>query len=140
MLRDKPSGSSEEGEDIGNGSKAQAMDAIEYTSKTKVEDIEDLNPVQDFEVMMSRRDDPEWVSKAIQFMKSKVFVLVENFSERDNSQKALECLSALRKGCILEQVFSLSPPSTFFVCTLYKSKVFRWYNSKQILSLFPTII
>lgn len=102
LLRDKPSRSCE-AEDIGNGSNAQAMDAIEYTSKINVEDIGDLNPVQDFEVMMSRRDDPEWVSKAIQLMKNKVLALVENFGEKDNSQKALECLSALRKGCILEQ-------------------------------------
>lgn len=111
-LRDKPSGSREEGEDIGNGSDAQPMDAIEYTSKIKVDDIGDLNPVQDFEAMMSRRDGPEWVSKGIQFMKNKVFDIVEKLGEGDTSQKALECVVALRKGCILEQVsLSLSPVS-----------------------------
>ncbi|KAI3444684.1 hypothetical protein Pfo_001349 [Paulownia fortunei] len=101
VLREKPSGSSEEGEGI--GAVGQAMDAIEYTFKVKVETIGDSNPVQDFEAMISRRDSPQWVSKAIQSMKDKIFDLVENSFEGDTYQKALECLVALRKGCILEQ-------------------------------------
>ncbi|KAK6162483.1 hypothetical protein DH2020_002324 [Rehmannia glutinosa] len=101
VLREKPSGSNEEREDI--GTVGQAMDAIEYASKVKVEKIGDSNPVQDFEAMISRRDGPQWVSKAIQNMKDKIFDLVENSFEGDTYQKALECLVALRKGCILEQ-------------------------------------
>ncbi|KAG8391672.1 hypothetical protein BUALT_Bualt01G0211700 [Buddleja alternifolia] len=101
VLREKPSGSSEEREGIGGD--GQAMDAIEYTSEVKAEKIGDSNPIQDFEAMISRRDSPQWVSKAIQSMKRKIFDLVENSFEGDTYQKALECLVALRKGCILEQ-------------------------------------
>ncbi|XP_027107832.1 ATP-dependent DNA helicase 2 subunit KU80 isoform X2 [Coffea arabica] len=117
LLKEKPSGSDDEREALGNGSDAQPMDAIEYPSKIKTEKIGDANPVQDFEAMMSRRDSPEWVSKAIQYMKDKVFELVENSCEGDSYQKALECLTALRKGCILEQ-----EPKQFndFILHLYK--------------------
>lgn len=81
------------------------MDAIEYSSTVKVEKVGDSNPVEDFEAMISRRDSPEWVSKGIQSMKDKIFNLVEQSFEGDNYQRALECLVALRKGCILEQVY-----------------------------------
>ncbi|KAL0429012.1 UNVERIFIED_CONTAM: ATP-dependent DNA helicase 2 subunit KU80 [Sesamum radiatum] len=101
VLREKPSGSSEEGEGI--SAVGQAMDAVEYTSNVKVEKIGDSNPVQDFEAMISRRDSPRWITKAIQSMKDKIFDLVENSFEGDTYEKALECLGALRKGCILEQ-------------------------------------
>ncbi|GFP82266.1 ATP-dependent DNA helicase 2 subunit ku80 [Phtheirospermum japonicum] len=56
VFREKPSGSNEEGEGI--GASGQAMDAVEYTSKVKVEKIGDSNPVRDFEAMISRRDSP----------------------------------------------------------------------------------
>ncbi|EYU31996.1 hypothetical protein MIMGU_mgv1a022226mg [Erythranthe guttata] len=99
--REKPSGSNEEREGI--GAVGEAMDAIEYTSKIKVEEIGASNPVHDFEAMISRRDGPQWVSKAIQSMKDKISNLVENSSQGDTYQKALDCLVALRKACILEQ-------------------------------------
>ena len=66
--------------------------------------IGDLTPVQYFEALISRRDSPDWVVKAINEMKNKIFDLVEDSHEGDNYPKALECLVALRKGCILEQV------------------------------------
>ncbi|XP_051145063.1 ATP-dependent DNA helicase 2 subunit KU80 isoform X2 [Andrographis paniculata] len=72
-------------------------------SKFKVEKIGDDNPVQDFEAMLSRRDNPEWVEKAINNMKQKIISLVENSFQGDNYLKAWECLVALRKGCIMEQ-------------------------------------
>eukprot|EP00256_Glycine_max_P061828 XP_014631118.1 ATP-dependent DNA helicase 2 subunit KU80 isoform X3 [Glycine max] len=65
--------------------------------------IGDLTPVQYFEALISRRDSPDWVVKAINEMKNKIFDLVEDSHEGDNYPKALECLVALRKGCILEQ-------------------------------------
>lgn len=68
--------------------------------------IGDLNPVKDFEAMMARRDSPKWVHVAIKQMTSYINDLLENSVERDGSyDKAIECLKALRKGCIIEQVF-----------------------------------
>ncbi|KAL3814909.1 hypothetical protein ACJIZ3_016177 [Penstemon smallii] len=115
FLREKPSGSDEEGEGI--GIVGQPMDAIEYTSEVKLEKIGDSNPVQDFEALISRRDGSQWVIKAIQNMKNKIFDLVENSFEGDAYQKAMECLVALRKSCILEQ-----EPREFndFLCHLNK--------------------
>lgn len=82
----------------------QSTDLIASTSEVKVETLGDLTSVSDFEAILSRRDSPEWVSKAIFAMKNKILDLVENSLEGDNYPKALECLIALRKGCVIEQV------------------------------------
>lgn len=73
-----------------------------------MEKIGDSDPVQDFETMISHRDSPQWVSKAIQSMKDKILNIVENSFDGDMHHKALKCIGALRKGCIMEQVLSLS--------------------------------
>lgn len=104
LIREKPTGSDEEGEDFGKTTEAKPSGFIEQASNVKSEKIGNINPVQDFEDMMSRRDSPEWVNKAIQEMKNKIFYLVENSHEGDTYQKTLECLVALRNGCIVEQV------------------------------------
>ncbi|XP_065859428.1 ATP-dependent DNA helicase 2 subunit KU80 [Euphorbia lathyris] len=83
FLPEKPSGSDDE-KDYGPG-------------------IGDSTPVQDFEAMMSRRDDPDWIGKAIEGMKNKIYNMVENSYQGDTYPKALECLVALRKGCVCEQ-------------------------------------
>lgn len=108
LLRDKPSGSNEEREDPGKIDDAEAINSTEHGSAFKVEKIGDSNPVQDFESMMLRRDGAEWVNKAITDMKSIIFRLIEDSFEGDTFQKVLECLIALRKGCILEQVSLLN--------------------------------
>ncbi|CAJ1949838.1 unnamed protein product [Sphenostylis stenocarpa] len=81
---------------------AEPANLIEYAS-VKVEKIGNLTPTQDFEALISRRDSPDWVVKAINEMKNKIFDLVEDSHEGDNYPKAFECLVVLRKGCILEQ-------------------------------------
>jgi hypothetical protein len=90
---------------------APPANLIEYNS-IKIEKIGDLTPVQDFEAMISRRDSPDWVLKAIKDMENKIFGMVEDSHEGDNYPKALECLVALRKGCILEQVIHLPSSCT----------------------------
>ncbi|KAL5182320.1 ATP-dependent DNA helicase 2 subunit KU80 [Glycine soja] len=57
-----------------------------------IEKIGDLTPVQDFEALFSRRDSPDWVEKAINETKKKIFDLVGYSHEGDNYPKALECL------------------------------------------------
>ncbi|RDX72569.1 ATP-dependent DNA helicase 2 subunit KU80, partial [Mucuna pruriens] len=89
-------------EEVKGNITAQPANLIENTS-IKVEKIGDLTPVQDFEALISRRDSPLWVVKAITDMKNKIFDLVEDSHEGDNYPKALECLVVLRKGCVLEQ-------------------------------------
>lgn len=103
-MRDKRIFSSEE-EGKGNIT-AEPATLIEDTS-IKVENIGDLTPVQDFEAMISRRDCPGWVLNAIKAMKNKIYDLVEDSHKGDNYPKALECLVAFRKGCILEQVIHI---------------------------------
>lgn len=108
MRENKPFSSDEEGK--GNIPE-QPANLIEHAS-IKVENIGNLTPVQDFEAMILRRDSPDWVAKAIKDMKNKIFDLVEDSHEGDNYPKALECLVALRKGCILEQVIHLPSSCT----------------------------
>ncbi|GAB4844364.1 ATP-dependent DNA helicase II subunit 2 [Ancistrocladus abbreviatus] len=106
LPREKPSGSDEEKEDLQDthiANRLKPSDSIENSSAVKVEKIGDLTPVQDFEAILQRTDNPDWVNKAIEGMKKKIHDLVEDSHERDNYNKALECLVALRKGCILEQ-------------------------------------
>ncbi|GAY41995.1 hypothetical protein CUMW_063540 [Citrus unshiu] len=104
FLREKPSGSDEPNGD-GSVSDAQAVNSMESKPVVTVDKIGDLTPIQDFEAMMSRRDCPDWVDKAIEDMKNKIFGLLENSDEGINYPKAVELLVALRKGCILEQVY-----------------------------------
>ncbi|KAL5564347.1 hypothetical protein UlMin_027511 [Ulmus minor] len=103
LLREKPS-KSPEGEDHALISVQSANpNSNEHTSAAKVENIGDLTPIQDFEAMISRRDSPEWVDKAIKDLSNKIYDLVEDSYEGDNYPKALEYLIALRKGCVVEQ-------------------------------------
>ncbi|KAL9430024.1 hypothetical protein AB3S75_025414 [Citrus x aurantiifolia] len=102
FLREKPSGSDEPNGD-GSVSDAQAVISMESKPVVTVDKIGNLTPIQDFEAMMSRRDRPDWVDKAIEDMKNKIFGLLENSDEGINYPKAVELLVALRKGCILEQ-------------------------------------
>lgn len=82
----------------------QAVNSIENQPPVKIEKIGDLTPVQDFEAMMSQRDNPEWVEKAIKELREKILALLIHSDEGDNYHKAVECVAALRKGCIIEQV------------------------------------
>lgn len=81
----------------------QAVNSIENQPPVKIEKIGDLTPVQDFEAMMSQRDNPEWVEKAIKELREKILALLIHSDEGDKYQKAVECVAALRKGYILEQ-------------------------------------
>ncbi|OWM64948.1 hypothetical protein CDL15_Pgr028666 [Punica granatum] len=102
FVREKPSGSDDEKEYNGI-SASTAADATDSKTAVKVEKIGNLTPVQDFEAMMSCRDSPEWVNKAIKDMSNKIYDLVEDSLNGDNYPKAMEMLMALRKGCIREQ-------------------------------------
>lgn len=99
--REKPSISNEE---VG-AKDPTASNLLEYSSDKKVEKIGNQSPIQDFEAMMARRDSSKWVRKAIEEMQNYIANMLENSHERDAFQKAVECLKALRKGCIIEQVF-----------------------------------
>lgn len=101
-LREKASGSSdkEDNEEIS----AQIVESVANMPTVKVEKIGDSTPLEDFEAMMSRRDSPEWISKAISGMMSKIFDIIKNSSDGHSYTKAIEYLRALRKGCIIEQV------------------------------------
>ncbi|KFK36112.1 hypothetical protein AALP_AA4G079700 [Arabis alpina] len=92
LLRDKPSGSDDEDNRM----------ITYHTSDNKIDNIGDGTPIQDFEAMISRRDNHDWIDKAITQMKTRIMKLVEEDST-DENDRALECLLALRKGCVLEQ-------------------------------------
>lgn len=100
-IREKPLGSDEERNDVDAALDTKRLLTAENSSMDKVNQIGDLTPVQDFEAMLSRRDSPDWVHRALREMRSKIHNLVEDSCDKYN--KALECLLALRKGCVIEQ-------------------------------------
>ncbi|CAM8926500.1 unnamed protein product [Rhodiola kirilowii] len=103
LMRGRSSGSNDNEEGLGYIKNSPSASSADPVLLIKSGGIGDAAPVEDFEAMMSRRDSPEWVEKAIMDMKNKIFDLVEDSYEGDSYPKALECLQALRKGCILEQ-------------------------------------
>ncbi|KAL6007972.1 ATP-dependent DNA helicase II subunit 2 [Asimina triloba] len=103
LWKDKPSASDEKRGAEDDESDVQSVKLIENSSKIKVEEIGDLTPVQDFDAMMACRDSCEWVSKAIKGMKARISALLDTLSEGSNYDTAIECLLALRRGCVLEQ-------------------------------------
>lgn len=118
-MREKPSGS-DQGEDYAQIPDKSDTNAIEHASVVKIEKIGDLTPIQDFEAMISRGDSPEWVDKAIKEMKTKILELLKDTSSEKIYPKALEYLVALRKACILEQVW----PRTLSLSPLKNSNLF----------------
>ncbi|XP_064948605.1 ATP-dependent DNA helicase 2 subunit KU80-like [Musa acuminata AAA Group] len=102
--REKPSASNDEKVGVdGVVPKVQSSSLKKSLSSLEVEKIGDLNPVQDFEAMMARRDSSKWITEAIKDMQHYIYHLLENSYEGNSYPKAIECLMALRKGCILEQ-------------------------------------
>ncbi|KAL8142208.1 hypothetical protein V2J09_015240 [Rumex salicifolius] len=101
-IREKLSGSDGERDNLdGTSDSKRLVLTAENSSMDKIETIGELTPVQDFEAMLSRRDSPDWVHQALKQMRSKILDLIEDSC--DNNRKALECLIALRKGCVVEQ-------------------------------------
>ncbi|KAK4748028.1 hypothetical protein SAY87_014614 [Trapa incisa] len=100
--QEKPSGSDDE-KVLHDFPTLNVIDTTGIKTAAQVEKIGDLTPIQDFEALISRRDSPEWVNKAIKEMSNKIYDLIEDSYRGDNYPKALELLEALRRGCILEQ-------------------------------------
>lgn len=94
LLRDKPSGSDDEDNRM----------VVYNANENKIDIVGDANPIQDFEAMISRRDSHDWTEKAITQMKNRILKLVEDSTDKGDT--AWECVLALRKGCVLEQVSS----------------------------------
>ncbi|KAK1303315.1 ATP-dependent DNA helicase 2 subunit KU80 [Acorus calamus] len=101
------------------------------SSAVKVDKIGNSTPVQDFNAMMARRDSPEWISRAFREMKNYINDILENSYEGDTFLKAVDCLEALRRGCILEQ-----EPKEFnqFLFDLYE----KWKNT-DLVSFFELV-
>lgn len=122
LLREKPSSSNEEDVNA-NVSDSRTIRYIEKAPAVDIEKIGDLTPVQDFEAMMSRRDSPDWVRTAMKEMSDKILDLLTDFCNGDNHLKAVECIAALRNGCIREQVCPFSRPFfNLFACVYMLSQ------------------
>ncbi|OVA07686.1 Ku70/Ku80 C-terminal arm [Macleaya cordata] len=129
-------------EGAGDVSDNQAVLSIKSESSGKVDKVGNLTPVEDFEAMMARRDSAEWVNKAIKDMKNLIFDLVENSYEGNTYQKALNCLLALRKGCILEQEPKQFNDFLLHLCKFcsekYLSSFCKFLASKQMMLISKT--
>ncbi|KAJ7541908.1 hypothetical protein O6H91_10G081700 [Diphasiastrum complanatum] len=78
---------------------------ISFDSLTarKVEEVGGLHPVRDFEALMARQDSDEWVVKAISGMKTIINDLIDSAYKGNTYDKAMACLVALRKGCVIQE-------------------------------------
>ncbi|XP_031483771.1 ATP-dependent DNA helicase 2 subunit KU80 [Nymphaea colorata] len=104
LFKDKPSTSNEDiRQDEDNVSDVQSVISFENSSMGKIVKIGNATPVQDFQAMLSRRDGQECVTDAIEGMKKVITGFIENGLNSDTCQKAIECLVALRSGCVIEQ-------------------------------------
>ncbi|XP_068650378.1 ATP-dependent DNA helicase 2 subunit KU80 isoform X2 [Aristolochia californica] len=103
LWREKSSTSKEKGDLQKDGPEIESKDITKSSLTKNVDKIGDVTPVKDFEAMMARRDSQIWVSKAIKGMKIFIYDLLENSYKGDTYDQAVECLTALRRGCILEQ-------------------------------------
>ena len=65
-------------------------------------DVGPINPVKDFQDMLSRRD-VDLVDKAIEQMKERITQLVSDSIRDSFYPKAIECIQALRVGCVQEE-------------------------------------
>eukprot|EP01018_Ginkgo_biloba_P032964 Gb_29968 [translate_table: standard] len=102
--RDKPSLSEEDGKAAGDDmADLQSNISFDTLAARKVQTIGSLMPVQDFEAMLARQDSDEWVPKAIREMKKLITDLLDNSYKGNTYHKAMDCLVALRKGCVQQQ-------------------------------------
>ncbi|KAH9302338.1 hypothetical protein KI387_013921, partial [Taxus chinensis] len=102
--RDKPSLPEEVGKDVGDDfADLQSDISFDSLAARKVEQVGGLTPVQDFEAMLARRDSDEWVPKAIREMKKLITDLLDNSYNRNTYNKSLDCLIALRSGCVQQE-------------------------------------
>jgi len=76
--------------------------SLEALISTGVSEVGPVKPVDDFKDMLTRRD-VDMVDKAIEGMKKRVIQLVNESVLNKSYPKALECLTALREGCIQEE-------------------------------------
>ncbi|KAG9445380.1 hypothetical protein H6P81_016720 [Aristolochia fimbriata] len=133
LWRDKPSTSNEREDLQEEGPEIESGDVTRSSLVKKVDEIGNLTPIQDFEAMMARRDSPIWVSKAIKGMKVFIYDLLENSYKGDTCDQAVECLIALRRGCILEQ-----EPAEFNQFMQYLCHKCKENDLKEFLKLLRT--
>lgn len=102
--------------------------AVLYPPTENIGEIGDLNPVQDFEAMLAKRSSSEWVQKAIEEMQKYTTALLQNSYEGNTYRKALECVVALRKACIIEQ-----EPKEF---NQFLTKIYERLKSSDVADFF----
>jgi len=66
----------------------------------QIDKIGSVDPVNDFKLMINRRDDAKWVQKAINDMVDMIKDLVKSSYGPTNYPKSLDCLISLRTGCV----------------------------------------
>lgn len=90
----------------GNAAKKQKTNepklSLESIIRTGVDTVGVIDPLQDFQSMIKRRD-VDLVDKAISEMEAIILKLVHESVKQSYYPKAMDCLVALRVGCIKEQ-------------------------------------
>lgn len=78
------------------------LNNIQALLRGGVETVTNLTPIEDFTAMMGRKD-VDLVDKAIEEMQLQILRFVHDSYKNSLYSKAIECIRALRSGCIKEQ-------------------------------------
>ena len=84
------------------GDEGDAMLSIDAIIAGGVSDVGSIEPVKDFKQMIARRD-VDLVDKAIEQMKERIQRLLNESVKDQLYPKALDCMKALREGCVQEE-------------------------------------
>lgn len=76
--------------------------SIDSIIESGISDVGSIDPVKDFEKMISRRD-VDLVDKAIEQMKERILQLLNDSVKDQLYPKAFDCVTALRSGCVKEE-------------------------------------
>ena len=72
---------------------------FDFNKEEKVEKVSSMNPVQDFEKMIKDREEDR-VEEALKQMRAIILEFIRHSTQGDMYEKALSCLSAMRRACI----------------------------------------
>eukprot|EP00897_Mesotaenium_endlicherianum_P003505 jgi/Mesen1/3182/ME000184S02244 len=77
--------------------------SVDHLASKAPERVGQAAPVQDFEAMLARSDGDSWVPKAMEEMRALIVHLLDTAYNGNTHDKCLQCLSALRRGCIVQE-------------------------------------
>jgi len=93
--------------DGGKGELVAVPTKLDDITKKVVDKVSTVDPINDFKSMLSRRDDARVIARAIEGMVEVIKTLVRDSFADHGFPKAIDCLTALRAGCVQMDEYKL---------------------------------